>query len=83
MGHQRHLREVRHKSVHHLIADIARRTAIGRNGPTGDIAGKPGSIRLSRNLAFVATLMESGVEFVAVEIPTPTSSRSTFWPTLG
>jgi len=25
--------------------------------------------RLSRNLAFIATLMESGVEFVAVDMP--------------
>jgi hypothetical protein len=31
--------------------------------------------RLSRNLAFVATLMESGVEFVAIR---PTSSLFTF-----
>jgi len=25
--------------------------------------------RLSRNLAFIATLMDSGVEFIAVDIP--------------
>jgi DNA invertase Pin-like site-specific DNA recombinase len=35
--------------------------------------------RLSRNLAFIAALMESGVEFVAVDNPTQTSSQCTFW----
>src|SRR5262249_45309216 len=44
--------------------------------------------RLSRNLAFIATLMESGVEFVAVDMPeankltvhTPTIRRLLFTP---
>jgi DNA invertase Pin-like site-specific DNA recombinase len=35
--------------------------------------------RLSRNLAFIATLMDSGVEFIASITHTPISSRSTFW----
>ena len=36
-GHERHFGDVCCKSVHHLIADMTRHTAIGRNGPNGDI----------------------------------------------
>ena len=34
--------------------------------------------RLSRNLAFIATLMNSGIEFVAADMPFATSSPSIF-----
>ena len=35
--------------------------------------------RLSRNLAFIATLMESGVEFVAADMPFANKLTIHFW----
>ena len=35
--------------------------------------------RLSRNLAFIAALMDSGVEFVAVDNPHANKLTFTFW----
>jgi hypothetical protein len=41
------------------------------NRTKGEHQGTAAADRLSRNVAFIATLMDSGVEFIAVDNPHP------------